>query len=275
MTRVYDAASLVTVSVAAPTDDAGAVIATTGVEYAIFDEDRNPITTRDTLSGYTSGQETAVITVSGPENTLATGVIHGVRKVEVYFMTADGEYRVTETYLLQSVTPLVLMTNTFQTLEQAMITRLGLGQLLGWDAGTEQQRIGALIAAHDNMCRLAYKYLTDTDLQNLDLTHDISDRFGRPYMHVPSMRLATVQDFTESFPAVFQNALKRAQLVEADNLLNGDPVGDKRRQGIITETIGESKVFLSSRAPLQLPICRAAIDQLSGYLYRSTQLRRS
>lgn len=274
MPAIYDAGSKVTVSVAAPVDGAGAVVATTGVEYAIFDQTRATILARGALAGYTSGDAAASVVIAATENELAAGAERELRRIEVYFLVAAGDERlVSTTYIIQSASPLTMMVNTFQVLDEAELTALEFPSLEGWAMATDQQKIAALTSAHDNMCRLSYKYLTEADQQALDITTD-QDRWGRPYYYVPSMKHAT-EDTWDEFSADFKRALRRAQVVEADILLAGDPVGDKRRQGIITETIGESKVFLSSRPALQLPVNRATLEQLRGYTHRSARIARA
>jgi hypothetical protein len=273
MPSIYNAGSKVTVTVSAPMDGEN-VVATTGVEYAIFDQARETVLARGALSGYTNLDAEAQIEIPASLNQLSAGAVREMRRVEVYFIVATGDERlVSTTYVIQSVSSLVLMTNTFQTLDEAELTALELPALAGWAEATDQQKIGALTAAFDSMCRLSYRYLTEVDVQALDITTDL-DRYGRPYYYVPSMRAAGTDGWAD-FSEDFQRALRRAQVVEADVMLAGDPVGDKRRQGIITETIGESKIFLNPKPALQLPVSRACLEQLTGFIYRSARIGRA
>lgn len=274
MPAVYRAGSQPTITVPAPVDAAGAVIPTTGVDYAIFNEKREEVKARAPLTGYSTGGAEINVKVEYTYNLLDADVTRALRRIEVYFGVEFGDERViSSTYVVQAADVLSLMVNSFQTLDEAELTAMDLPALLGWSAATDQDKLGAMASAYDNMCRLSFKYLTEADIQALDVTTDV-DRYGRPYYYVPSMRTAGV-DAWNDFTANFQRALRRAQVVEADILLAGDPVGDKRRQGIITETIGESKIFLSPKPALQFPVSRACLDQLQGFIYRSARIARA
>jgi hypothetical protein len=84
----------------------------------------------------------------------------------------------------------------------------------------------------------------------------------------------TLSDWN-TYPPRFQNALKRAQMLEANSILGGNQIADKRRDGIISETIGESKIFLNNRPPLRTPVTREALEALYGYLYYQSRVGRA
>ena len=115
------------------------------------------------------------------------------------------------------------------------------------------------------MCRLPYRY----QLSQNAVMYDARD----PFWVVTGIRYLKEADF-KKWPKDFQNALRRAQLYEADQILKGDPVGDKRRAGVVSETIGEAKMFFNARPPLRLALCVQAMETLSPYLHSSRRIGR-
>jgi hypothetical protein len=74
------------------------------------------------------------------------------------------------------------------------------------------------------------------------------------------------EEYFESFPLHFITALRRAQIAEANEVLSlGDP-SDKRKVGIMSETIGESSMMFRVGKPLELGLSHAALSILKGYV---------
>lgn len=66
----------------------------------------------------------------------------------------------------------------------------------------------------------------------------------------------------------------RAQLIEANVILGGDPIGDRRRAGLISDSSGESAQFFRSGKPLQVSVTRQALQELGGLLQWSQRVGR-
>jgi hypothetical protein len=71
------------------------------------------------------------------------------------------------------------------------------------------------------------------------------------------------------------DGLKKAQLVEADEILNGDPSIKARQRGLISETVGESSQFYRQGMPLDLPIAPAAMKYLQRWVRFGARIARS
>lgn len=247
----------VTVTVDYPTVG-GEEVVPTAIQYAVLDEAGDFLTTRTALTIDPEAGSTISADVAATFNTLANGAIRALRAVRFYFVTAAGEVPVTYRYIVEQASKLTVMVNSFQTFEQAILTRLELPSLDGWDSAAEADQIAALVTAHERMCRLSYRYRLGQDAVEYDANN--------VYWHITDIGRRTAADFAGWEPA-FKTALKRAQVYEADQILKGDPIGDKRRDGIVSETIGEAKMFLNPRPPLRLALCREAMEVLGRYLY--------
>ena len=71
-------------------------------------------------------------------------------------------------------------------------------------------------------------------------------------------------------------ALRRAQVLEASEILNADPTTLARRNGLISMTVGESSQFYGTSKPLDLPLLsRQAIKMLSPWISYSVRIGRT
>lgn len=269
MLPTYAPGSNVVVNFTLPQHD-GATIAPTGVEYEVTDENDVVVQSRISLVGYTSGNPK--IEVPASKNALTSGDM-SLRIVTIFMTTAsDGVFTARDRYVIQTASILRVRENSFQTLDQALITRHMLPKLVGWDVSDDQTRTAALVEAHVALCKMRYRYRSENVIQS-SLGYDEYDR-NNIYTYVYDMANISQDDWGE-LPVSFVAALRKAQMVEADSRIGGDPDRDRRLAGVLSETVGESKVFFNARPPLQLPICRPALDILSGYFYYRYRIERT
>jgi hypothetical protein len=135
-----------------------------------------------------------------------------------------------------------------------VLTRAEITRLEAFDAAPKAQRTAAMIEAHRRILRVAFQIPQAYDISNI--------AFGS--RRVPLSRL-TEDDFRR-LPDGFRRAVKRAQLIEANSLLEINTVDQKRREGVVSETIGEASMFLNSKPYLNLPISRAAYEELKTFV---------
>lgn len=263
MLPTYQHGTEATVTVPFPTVG-GVAIEPTVVSYVVTDEVGGEIEATSTIDVPSASDVT--ITVEAASNVIQTAEVRAMRVVTVTFVAPSGTYTAVSRYVVEKASLLVPMTNSFQTLDQALLTRLDLPPLDGWDMAEEAQQIPAMVTAHDRMCRLSYRYRLGQDA----VAYEATD----PYWSVIDIRDRTPQDFA-SWPEDFKTALRRAQIYEADQILKGDPVGEKRRLGIVSESIGEAKMFFNARPPLRLALCEQAIDILSPHLLTRRRIGRA
>lgn len=242
----------------------GASITPTAIGYIVMDERGTVVRARE--EAIADGETVSVVIPASANALPATGVIRGLRSVRFVFTTDAGTYTADKRYIIETANKLIPMFNSFQTYEEAVVTRLDLPDLDGWDVATEENHIPALITAHDRMCRASFRYR----LAQNSVEYDEKQM----YWYINSMRERTPQDFAD-FPVNFQIALRRAQIYEADSILSGDPVGDKRLDGVVSETIGEAKMFFNNKPPIRTPMCRKAMEVLAPYLYRANRIGRA
>jgi hypothetical protein len=179
-------------------------------------------------------------------NALAVTDKTGIRVVDVTVVEADGETRHIEAeYGLYAINRLTLWETSFveyyESLRLAM-DRVDLSLIM---SATRSDRESALISAYTKISRMKFS------IQGL------SD-----YVYFPDMGADDIAEL----PIAFVNALKLAQLLEANSELGADVIEDKRRSGIMSETIGESSMMFRPRTPLVRTLHRAAAEVLAPYI---------
>jgi hypothetical protein len=189
------------------------------------------------------------------------------RELVVTLTTADGEVELRDYFLVVANNPLAIMANTFQTFAETLRVRAEFAGLDGWDAAPRDRQQAALIEAYRRLCRVAFK----VPGANLDGTNTDKANYGtgtdEGWFWGSRVRISTLTAAQfDALPETFRRAVKRAQLAEANILLGGDPVGKKREQGIVSETTGESSMFFVSRPYLNLPISKAAYEEVKRYV---------
>lgn len=265
---IYTDASEVPVSFSAPQLN-GENITFTSATYTVSDELGTEIT-NGTIAGYTGGD--IAFTIPGTHNDVADGA-RKLRVVRVTCVGPNGNAERTYRYIVEDGVTLRRFEGSFQTLDEAYLTATELVDIPGWEAATDSAKQGAMREAYNQMCRLRYRFLSEEDgLDQLAVTYRQSD--DRLYTYVSDMNRITQNDW-DDFTDGFKDALMKAQIVEADQLLAGDPVRKKRLDGIVSETIGESKMFFNARPPLSLPVSRRTLDILAGFFYFNNRIARA
>jgi hypothetical protein len=265
MLSTYQHNTQVNVVVSFPEVD-GAPIAPTEATFEVTDEVGSVVVPSTTITLDPDAGTEVTIGVNPEYNLVGDDAVRAIRSVRLTFITPTGTYTATARYIVEKASLLVLMQNSFQTYEEALLTRMDLPQFDGWDMSDESGQIAALVTSHDRMCRLTFRYRMNQDA----VMYDSRD----PFWIVNRIRELPASDFAK-WPKDFKQALRRAQLYEADQILKGDPVGDKRRSGVVSETIGEAKMFFNARPPLRLALCVQAMETLSPYLYARRQIGRA
>lgn len=273
MLSAYQSDTNVAVALAVPSPGGTQLSSATSVEYAVYDEAGNVVVSRQPFAGYTDGDTEVTVTVAASDNALASGAVRGVRLIQVYFSSNGAEYTATGRYLINALDLLRVTENSFVTYEEALMTSVDMQSLDGWNSATEDEQKAALISSYLRLCRLNYRYRTVADTDRIDtgwFDPYERDAYGRVYAFVPDIAQMEIAEWNNTLPDDFKAALRRAQIREADVLLSGDPVGDMRQAGVISETVGESKVFLRPIPPVRTPVSRSTLIELKGFLHRRT-----
>lgn len=214
------------------------------------------------------------IVTSGETNTLAEGMSRDIRVICLKIMTTEGGTEFLEyTYGISVADPLEVGVNSFVTYRQAQRLAMDIPKLNNWEKLSAAQRISALMEARTRICRLSF----DLGKIQLDMTRQdyVVQAAGKPRVvkvgeifgvdeGAVNLSDLTKEEF-ENLPEAFRQALAVAQVAEADDILEVDSIADRRRQGLILETIGEVKQMFSNVLPSSY---RSISSKASGYLSR-------
>ena len=286
----YPAGNSVTVSIPF-LDDNGAAISPVGMtlSYCVLDEYENIVQAATPLTAPGTTDVAVSITIAGADNTLppphpnysnmdAAGnpiiTTKALREVQLTMTNATGSYVSKVQYVIKAAdAQLVLLQNSFQTYNQALLTSCDLYNLTGWNAAVENDRIAAMQMAWLALTKLGYfvRWPRDPDAQNYLQWMD-----SRNEIIIPRLWQAmTTQRWLTYYPETFRSAMRQAQVVEADQILKQDPLTLKRLAGVFSEKIGESTVMFRSGIPLDLGISKQALALLRGYVNIQYTITRS
>lgn len=225
-----------------------------------------------------------IVQTSEEVNTLKEETSRDIRIICLKAKTKSGAvFSLEYAYGLTIADPLTVGVNSFMTYRQAQKLAMDMPKLNNWESMSQSQRISALLEAKQRICRLAF----DFGQVQLDMTKQdyVVQAAGKPRcvqvgeifgVYGGSVKLEdlSVEDF-ETLPTKFKTALMQAQLAEANDVLEVDSIAERRRQGLILETIGEVKQMFSSIIPAQMAVSSKAMSYLSRYLASGKKIGRS
>ena len=287
-TPVFTAQTDVPVEVTLPLMGSGQPITATGITYSVADEMGIVIATGIVVTPPAVGSPTVMFTVPSSYHVLgalvvnpATGsipfnAIRSLRTITTTITYSGGVDTDVQNYIIRSAQPLVRMVNSFLTMPETVLARYEMVNMDGWDASTDDQRIAALSEAWKAMTALRFRFPIGVTSQSRIMDFfgiSVDNVFGRIFMVIADISFYTDTDF-QNWPLLFQQALQRAQMAQADNLLRGDPIGDKRNSGILSETTGESSMTFRKVPEVVMPVCPAALQQLRGYVTNTVLVAR-
>ena len=249
--KTYRDGSAVTVEI--PFQDmAGNEVVPATLSYRVYDEAGVEII-GDTAHAFSAGETTTLITIPGGNNALTTED-RVMRIVELTMTDADGGVFINlSRYIVERVEFLGVMSNSYLTYDSAVLYAMNVADMRSWDKATEAQRKGALVEAYRNLGKMRYSVL------------------GVDYSDITDQDAATF----EAMNSGFLIAIKTAQVVEADSLLGGNVVQDRRENGLLSNSVGESSQMYRTGKPLLLPVSRRALSHLAGYLRYGSPVGRS
>lgn len=212
-------------------------------DYRVIDEEGTVLVDWQNLPTVSLGAESVTITVPASANALKENQTRGGREVEISVTTPNGEeYIVSKTYLLADRSgELAVGENTLVNLAGAELIVGEIPGLQAWTSANRNDRTAALIEAYRRIA-------------------------GLP-IHCDAFR-GFLEDLTgnevKTLDRKLLQAFSRAQLVEAENILAGEP--NERSDGVVLETIGEVKKMFKNSKPLKLAVSRKTIDQIAAYV---------
>lgn len=215
------------------------------VTYSLYDGNDVELIAATPVSDFTVGNTAVTITIDAQYHQPAVPSHYtDARQLVLDVVDTDGNLtKLRHVYVLAAL-PIAFMNRSYQSLALAQATAFDIPNLNAWSTATEVEQRGALIEAFNRIGRLRF---------NVDGTYytDINEQTQAQMLELPS---------------VFLDKLRRAQVIEADVILGGDSVAQKRLDGLLSETVGESSKMWRPGKPLTLPVSKRALSALAGYL---------
>jgi hypothetical protein len=180
--------------------------------------------------------------VEAVHNTVVSGT--SVRTVELEIAGAEGTTLVSDSYILTATSALVALENTFASYHEALLISASQPEknVAEWLEADRDSREIALAAA--------YRRVLFAPIPMLDR-----------------------EQLAETDPKLMA-ALKVAQVLQASHMLKSDEFSQMRENGVMSMTVGESSQFLRTMGPVELPLCRPALDALAGWIRWSVRAGR-
>lgn len=256
-------------------DHSGNPLSVASVEARITNGEDVVIVERYLLADFVATSHEVTVKVDAVNNELAIGQTRGVRGVDLFLTTTDGNTVAWHTgYVLMGANPLQTGVNSFQSYLSAQALTLDVPNLIGFVEASEQERTAALIEAHDRISGLSFSVLNRRGQEYLEYAEEgVRDVGSNLFGFAGDIREVSPAQFMTLLPE-FRQALAKAQLVEADVILGGDPIEAKRQQGLILDSIGESRQMFRRGTPLNLQVSRRALAYLSRFIITSKRLGR-
>jgi hypothetical protein len=256
------------------TDLNGAAVTPTAVSAVLYDGNDTEVVDFGSLP-FDASEGQKSISIPKEFNRLADGENRAARILRVGIETEQGTIPRSFSYAIESDQRLVLLTNTFVTLEAAEFMALDTPNVTGWNVASDDQKLAALTEAYRRLTRIPMRFPTYAPGTGFDSFNTIAPRelLEETVIERDMWDDITGEQFND-FPIAFKKAVRRAQFVEANELLQGDNVAKKHRQGIVTETIGESSVTLRD-GRIDYGIGSETLKALTGYIYFNMRIRRA
>lgn len=262
------------------TDRFGNKIEAVSVEYEVLDQTGATKVERTPVTGFDPTEDSFIVTVPASANSVTgTSVPREMRRVTAYLKQADNsEIPQSVVYAVERDDPLIVGINSFQTLDGAEMTSMDIAVPDDWDMADEKDKIRALIDARNRICTLSF----DLSVLNRQM-NDVS--FIPEGVSLTGTRMSlwsikgnlselTIEQFN-NLPPIFLRALREAQVMDAVETLAPDKVAKKRMQGLILDTIGETKQMFTSARPVESAASKGAMKILSRFLTSTITLGRA
>lgn len=225
----------------------------------ILDEDHSQVHDLGEVSPSIS-EGSFLLVIPSSVNTLPSHKSRAARIVVCKMEFAEGETEERHSYGIVSTIRVRPMVNSFVTFERASLIAADSPNLAGWYSASDDHKKTALVEAFKRVTRIPMWHGGGT-LRKIVIVS-------------PSDWLNLSQQVFDALPVRFSSALMQAQILEANQLLQGDEIAERRRAGIIEETVGESTVKLDTSV-VDRGICDEALKVLSEFIYEEFSIGRA
>ena len=258
----------------------GSPLPVSRIEVRVVDQDGVECLARQMLPGFSENAPVATVMVPAACNQLPDGAIRGLRLIELFCTVGGNTVLLQGAYGIEMPEPLVAGVNSAQSVAMAEFTALLLPNIPGWERSNRDARVAALIDAWRQIGQLSFWVLTGASRSQDSLAFVPEGQFVTNVATADGQFLSNggLDTLTPTqygaLPDRFKQALRLAQVVQADAILGGDPLDQRRREGLIAEAVGESRQAFRPGAPLNLPISRRALGYLSAFVSLSKRIGR-
>lgn len=234
--------------------------------FDLFDDEGDKLIDQDSVT-VTGGEDSLSVTIGSTYNSMTE--TEGARTAVLYVMTAAGEVTFQKTYLLARFSFLQVPSESGMTLPQSEILSSKMAQsvLEVWDDAEPKRKSAGLREAWSRLSRIPYLPYKAFD----DVPSTAPDKIIEGNFSIASLTKAE----WDELPQEFRNALKRAQIIEAAVILDGDPTWDRRQDGLISKTVGESSEMFASKKAAFSTVSPKAYREISGYIRRTVRIGRA
>lgn len=243
-------------------------IATLAVEF----KDGNNVTLLTFAPSHTAGDIEVLIPIAGNVNQLADPTKSESRLVKLRIFLQDGTIKEKrQIYLVIADAPISFMDRSYQTLQDAELVAHSLTKKEGWLNATDEEKTNALIAAFDAIGRFSFSikpaehYISDTSIPSVVLGESYSVR---------DLNEKTAA-FVATYPVDFLNAIKKAQVIEANSIITSGIAIDRRQEGVIEETVGESTMKWKESTSVNRGLSKDTLVALSKYIQLGYKIGRA
>lgn len=283
--EIYLAGTPVTLTV--PMQDRnGNALTVASISYRVVDQAGLEVVPLTPLASFVATATEAIIEITADVNNIApvpgtinsnqidAFAVRGVRTVELILNVGGNSVVLNKSYALEPTDPLVVGVNSFQNFPQAELTSLDIPNMPGWAGASDKEKIAAMVDARAHICQLNFWMLNSNINWGQDSLNYVPEgAYQSPYAsggnHLfifnGNLSLLTPLQF-DRLPARFKAALRLAQVAEADSILGGDPVDVRRREGLLSEAIGEVRQQFRAGKPLDMPVSKRALRYLSQFV---------
>lgn len=251
--RVYQDGSQVTLLVPLVDESGNALVPTSPmtVNFWVLDENDQEVQASRSVV-VSAGSSDVTLAIDASANTLAETAKQGIRLVRLSMETATGIQLLAVPYVIEALNTLVELENSFQTQSRSLLTAFNMTDVDSFLAASEREQKRALMMAFEGLKRLSYRVTAGMD--------SLFWNRGETAIWIDELTDSEWGRLDDGF----KQALRRAQVAEADYLLTVKQ--DQRAQGIVSETVGESSVTFREQKALNFAVSEKALRHLSGYV---------
>lgn len=229
----------------------------TGASYGITDQ-AGVILKPDTALPVAVEDTSVTIPIEADLTQLDAGTRRKMLVITLVVNDADGvTEKFVEQVVIQDLTTLAIPGESFQTVNEAVLRSMDIPQVSNWESADYSERHKALIEAAYRIKKMRFDLDREFDASFPEFDLEAGEHLFEDM---------TKADF-DRLPVKFLNDLFTAQILEADDILSyGNSAASKRKDGILSDTVGETSQMFRTGKPIATEVCTRAYQQLNRWM---------